>query len=115
MHLKTQKKHRNKTTNQIFQLFEVTNLMKGKEDQRGRRGGNFATLYKQPQCWVNKVFVLEKKNSCIWAIELFDFKMDALRVIIELRILKLKSEIILVISNRTHSACLFDFEIMRMI
>ena len=62
MHLKTQKKkHRNKTTNQIFQLFEVTNLMKGKEDQRGRRGGNFATLYKQPQCWVNKVFVLEKK------------------------------------------------------
>lgn len=58
-------------------------------------------------CW-------KKKKTCIWAIELFDFKMDALRVIIELRILKLKSEIILVISNRTHSACLFDFEIMRM-
>ena len=58
-------------------------------------------------CW--------KKNTCIWAIELCDFKMDALRVVIELRIFKFKSEIILVISNRTHSACLFDFEVMRMI
>ena len=36
--------------------------MKGKEDQRGRRGGNFATLYKQPQYWINKVFVLKKKT-----------------------------------------------------
>ena len=95
-------------------MFEVTDQMKGKEDQRGRRGGNFATLYKQPEYWINKVFVLKKK-TCIWAIELCDFKMDAPRVVIELRIFKFKSEIILVISNRTHSACFFDFEVMRMI
>ena len=43
-------------------MFEVTNQMKGKEDQRGRPGGNFATLYKQPQYWINKVFVLKKKH-----------------------------------------------------
>ena len=43
-------------------MFEVTNQMKGKEDQRGRRGGNFATLYIQPEYWINKVFVLKKKT-----------------------------------------------------
>ena len=33
------------------------------------------------------------------------------RVVIELCIVKFLSEIILLISNRTHSACSFDFEI----
>ena len=36
-------------------------------------------------------------------------------MVIELRVVQFWSEIILVISNRTHAARSFDFEIMRMI
>ena len=43
------------------------------------------------------------------------FKNGSIKVVNEPRVVQFWSEIILVISNRTHAACSFDFEIMRMI
>ena len=41
--------------------------------------------------------------------------MGSNKVVIELQVVQFRSKIILVISNRTHAARLFDFEITRMI
>ena len=43
------------------------------------------------------------------------FQNGCNKVAIELRVVQFWSEIILVVSNRTHAACSFDLEITRMI
>ena len=55
------------------------------------------------------------QNLKFKTIKLCDFKMDLIKVVIELSGVQFWSEIILVISNRTRTVHSFDFEITRMI
>ena len=63
--------------------------------------------------WENE----RQKGHCLanLAIKLCDFKMDPKKVVIKVRVVQFWSEIILVISNQTRAARLFDFEITLMI
>ena len=51
----------------------------------------------------------------IWLLNIERFQYGSNKVAIELRVVQFWSEIILVISNRTRSACSFNFEITRTI
>ena len=59
----------------------------------------------------------DKKKHCLanLAIKLCDFKMGLIKWQLNFGSCNFWSEIILVISNRTHAARSFDFEITRMI
>ena len=103
-------------------LFRVTNQIAGNERQRVSCGKfcNFCFQnsyffplkmdecnFKPVQNCINKIFKLTK--SYIWVIS------KCSKVVIEPHVVQFWSEIILVISNLTRTACSFDFETIHMI
>ena len=62
-----------------------------------------------------RLLVFAKVYPCFTPFTILRFQNGCSKVVIKLRVVQFWSEIILVISNRTHAARSFDFEITRMI
>ena len=105
-------------------LFKVTNQIAGKRKTKSIMWKILQLLIPKlslflPQKWMNLISNRLSTTSIKylnWPSPVFGrFQNGCNKVVIEPRVVQFWSEILLVISNRTRAAHLFDFEIMRMI
>ena len=105
-------------------LFKVTNQIAGKWKTKSIMWKILQLLIPKlllfiPQKWMNLIsnrFSTTSIKYLNWPSPVFGrFLNECNKVVIEPRVVQFWSQILLVISNRTHAAHLFDFEIGRMI
>ena len=105
-------------------LFKVTNQIAGKWKTKSIMWKILQLLIPKlsfflPQKWMNLIsnrLSITSIKYLNWPIPVFGrFQNGCYKVVIEPRVVQFWSEILLVISNRTRAAHLFDFEIRRMI
>ena len=92
------------TTNKLIRFFKVTNQISGKWKT------TFATFHELAQYQINNILVQTNRKILYLTDWILRFQNRCNKVVIELCVVQLFSEIILVTSNETRTAHLFDLK-----